>query len=186
MSSYTDVREAAEGAIDLAGRPALSANEMPRLRAFQRSCTPQKVLEILAALRAAEKERDHFKVLHKTEQKLCDVLAKDRDRLREGVEALERQAQNWKGEDRGHKSSLYECYQAVTNVWGEPVYWHGSRPVVDCIASLRSRLDEAREALKAAREVSSYGNGSSHVICHNCVNAYEILRRAADIGGKDG
>ncbi|MEO1187789.1 MAG: hypothetical protein AAFW60_01855 [Pseudomonadota bacterium] len=65
--------------------------------------------------------------------------------LKTKCERLEQQAVQWKMEDAGHKSSLFECYRAVTGGTGEPADWHGARPVVECIESLRAQV----AALKA-------------------------------------
>lgn len=44
------------------------------------------------------------------------------------ADALQLEAEQWKGEAIAHKTSLHEAYQVLTGATGEPAKWNGARP----------------------------------------------------------
>ena len=63
-------------------------------------------------------------------------------------ERLKLEAQMHSGEARAHKSTVHECYRAVSGATGEPGNWHGATPVRERITELEATLKAFREAAK--------------------------------------
>lgn len=71
-------------------------------------------------------------------------------------ERLEQEATIQAQEMRTQRSSLRECYQAVTGSTGEPGDWNGANPVKEKIEELRqliTRLSQELEYVMMTREV---------------------------------
>jgi hypothetical protein len=79
--------------------------------------------------------------------KCCERLTEERDEARTLNARLRQEAEIWAGEARCHKSTVHECYQAVTNATGAPGNWNGARPVVDELTRLRARVEALEKAL---------------------------------------
>ena len=60
--------------------------------------------------------------------------------LREKCEGLKREAESHAMEARAQRTTVQECYPAVTRATGEPGDWNGSKPVVEGLERLREKL----------------------------------------------
>ncbi|WP_347822773.1 hypothetical protein [uncultured Planktomarina sp.] len=70
------------------------------------------------------------------------------ERLRELCEKLRREAEMHAQEARTQKSTVHECYQAVSGGTGEPGDWNGAQPIRDYVAAKNARLREALERIR--------------------------------------
>jgi chromosome segregation ATPase len=87
------------------------------------------------------------------EKKLAEC-ERERDEARTLTARLRQEAEMWAGEARCHKSTVHECYQAVTGAKGEPGNWNGAKPVVDELVRLRTRAEALEKALKPFAEIA--------------------------------
>lgn len=67
-------------------------------------------------------------------------------------EKLRMEAEIWAQEARTQKSTVQECYQAVTGATGEPGDWNGAQPVVERIKALEDENARLRDALRLEEE----------------------------------
>ena len=70
-------------------------------------------------------------------------------------EKLRMEAEIWAQEARTQKSTVHECYQAVTGATGEPGDWNGARPVVERIKALEAQNAKLREALTPSADTKA-------------------------------
>lgn len=67
---------------------------------------------------------------------------------------LRMEAEIWAQEARTQKSTVHECYQAVTGATGEPGDWNGSRPVVERIKTLEAENARLRGELRRSEAIA--------------------------------
>ena len=85
-----------------------------------------------------------------------DSVTVENKRLEQKCNSLEQEATIQAQEMRTQRSSLRECYQAVTGSTGEPGDWNGANPVKEKIEELGqfiTRLSEELEYVMMTREV---------------------------------
>jgi hypothetical protein len=64
-----------------------------------------------------------------------NALRAENERLTRERDALKQQAKQWAMEAKAQKTTVHECYRAVTGGTGEPGDWHGAQPVIDALTA---------------------------------------------------
>jgi hypothetical protein len=95
------------------------------------------------------------------------------DATRAERDACRQQAEQWKMEAMGHKSSLHEAYQVLTDATGEPGNWNGARPFRDFLQADREVFGEWLRGWVKHR----FGKWITHETAASGYFAFDLKRR---------